>query len=471
MISKEKNYYIFLKKRYLFPQGEFEVKNNFLFFNGIDLNEIIKKYSTPLRISFLPKITENIEKSFFLFKKVMSEINYEGEYFYAYCTKTSPFSFILDKMLKERFKNFGIEISSSFDIEIIRNLYKKNIFTKKNFLICNGFKTENYISGILELYRKGLKNIITIIDNQDEIYKYNLKSDEKLNIGIRLMTRENFHPNLKNSRFGISEKNFFSFYQKNIKNNSKFRLKLLHLFAGSFLFQNENNFCIEIEKIINLYCVLKKDGSTDLDSINIGGGFPAKFSLDFNFDFEETIFKIINIIYLICEKENVKVPNIFTEFGTYTVAESGAIIASVIGEKNENNKEKWYILNTSFFSTIPNVCSFNKKYICLPINNWNKSYEEVNIGGLTCDNSDFYNKERNIEELVLPLKEEKKDLYLGFFNTGAYEEVLGSYSGLQHCLIPSPKHIIIDIKKDGSFDYFLFKKEQKEKEILKILGF
>jgi hypothetical protein len=40
-------------------------------------------------------------------------------------------------------------------------------------------------------------------------------------------------------------------------------------------------------------------------------------------------------------------------------------------------------------------------------------------------------------------------LYNGFFNTGAYQETIGGYGGLHHCLIPQPKHILIDRDENG----------------------
>ena len=56
-----------------------------------------------------------------------------------------------------------------------------------------------------------------------------------------------------------------------------------------------------------------------LDSLNIGGGFPIKNSLAFDFDYEYMVDEIINQIQEFCEQEEVDVPNIFTEFGSFTV--------------------------------------------------------------------------------------------------------------------------------------------------------
>ena len=58
-----------------------------------------------------------------------------------------------------------------------------------------------------------------------------------------------------------------------------------------------------------------------------------------------------------------------------------------------------------------------------------------------------------------------------FFNTGAYQETIGGFGGLQHCLIPSPKHILIQRDEDGNLSTELFSEQQKSEDLLKILGY
>ena len=107
----------------------------------------------------------------------------------------------------------------------------------------------------------------------------------------------------------------------------------------------------------------------------------------------------------------------------------------------------------------------------LAINNWDKDYERVNLGGLTCDGDDYYNAESNVNQIFLPKLEKKNTQYLGFFHTGAYQESIGGYGGIQHCLIPAPKHVIVDLDENGELITRLFAKEQSYKSMLKILGY
>ena len=172
-----------------------------------------------------------------------------------------------------------------------------------------------------------------------------------------------------------------------------------------------------------------------------------------------------------CEEEGVEEPNIFTEFGSYTVGESAGAIYEVLYQKQQNDKEKWNMINSSFITTLPDSWAINKRFIMLPINRWDTVYERVLLGGLTCDSDDYYNSEQHINAIYLPQYKKESPLYIGFFNTGAYQETIGGYGGLQHCLIPQPKHVMIYKNEVGKMQDYLFKEEQQANDFLKILGY
>ena len=69
-------------------------------------------------------------------------------------------------------------------------------------------------------------------------------------------------------------------------------------------------------------------------------------------------------------------------------------------------------------NTIPDAWSIHEKFILLPINKWYNEYQRVNIGGISCDHSDYYNSEDLNQEVVLPItnEKEKEPLYIGFFS-------------------------------------------------------
>ncbi len=455
-----------ISQTYYFPQEEFKLKDNNLEFHDINLMELIKEYGAPLKFTYLPKISENIQRAKGWFNNAIEKNNYKGNYNYCYCTKSSHFQHVLDEALTN---DIHIETSSAFDIDIVEKMMKKGKINKDTFVICNGFKRAQYVSNIARLINNGHSNCIPIIDNYEEIDLLSEEVKDDFKIGIRIASEEEPKFEFYTSRLGIGYRNIVPFYEDQIKNNEKVELKMLHFFINTGI-RDTAYYWNELVKCLKVYVRLKKICPT-LDSLNIGGGFPIKNSLHFEYDYQYMIDEIINQINNFCEEAEVPVPNIFTEFGSFTVGESGGAIYEVLYQKQQNDREKWNMINSSFITTLPDTWAINKRFIMLAINRWEDEYERVLLGGLTCDSDDYYNSEQHMNAIYLPKYKKEKPLYIGFFNTGAYQESIGGFGGLQHCLIPSPKHILIDKDKDGNITTKLFSNQQKSEDLLKILGY
>ena len=55
-----------------FPQDEFKVVDGELYFHNIPMMDIIDQYGTPLKITYLPKISSQIQKAKRLFNVAMA---------------------------------------------------------------------------------------------------------------------------------------------------------------------------------------------------------------------------------------------------------------------------------------------------------------------------------------------------------------------------------------------------------------
>jgi arginine decarboxylase len=450
-----------------FPQHDFKVENEYLQYNGLDVKSLIDKYGTPLKLTYLPKIGMQINKAKDMFAKAFKKHQYEGKYNYCYCTKSSHFSFIVEEALKH---DIHLETSYAYDIEIVNKLYEKKKINKDTFIICNGYKQKSYTSRIARLLNTGFKNVIPILDNKEELKAYkSVKVPFK--VGIRVAAEEEPNFPFYTSRLGMRAKDILEFYVDEIEGfEHKFQLKMLHIFLNKGI-KDDIYYWSELNKVINLYCQLKKI-CPELDSINIGGGFPIKHSLGFEYDYQFMINEIVRNIKVACKRNKVQMPNIFTEFGSYTVGESMAHIYSVIGEKMQNDREIWYMIDSSFITTLPDTWGIGEKFLMLPINKWKDEYQRVTLGGITCDSHDYYDSEEHINEVFLPkLTAGGEPLYVGFFHTGAYQDQISGYGGIKHCLIPSPKHIIVERDKNGKLVDWVYAKEQTAQSMLKILGY
>jgi len=142
---------------------------------------------------------------------------------------------------------------------------------------------------------------------------------------------------------------------------------------------------------------------------------------------------------------------------------------------------------------LPDTWGIGEKFLLLPINKWDNDYQRVVLGGITCDSHDYYDSEEHINEVFLPKltsgsngdikaktlkageqehpKEKEEPLVVGFFHTGAYQDQISGYGGIKHCLIPSPKHIIVERDKNGKLVDWVYAKEQSAQSMLKILGY
>lgn len=463
-----RNKYVDLvEQTFTWPQEEFDLDENYnLLWNEVNIMDLIKQYGTPLKVTFLPKISEQIQKAKRMFNVAMAKVDYHGSYHYCYCTKSSHFSFVLNEALKN---DIHIETSSAFDINIVEALLEEGKISKNQYIVCNGFKKQAYVENILRLINSGYKNVIPVVDNKNELSYYEGKMDKPIQLGVRIASEEEPKFEFYTSRLGIGYKDIVPFYLEKIKDNPNFELKMLHFFINTGIKDNAY-YWNELRKCVNVYVELKRHCPA-LNSLNIGGGFPVKNSLAFHYDYDYIAEEIIAQIKQMCNASNVEEPHIFTEFGSYTVGESGATFFSIQEQKQQNDRENWNIIDGSFMTALPDSWAINKKFMMLAVNRWNQTYERVLLGGITCDSDDYYNSEQHANAIYLPQYSSEEDLIVGFFNSGAYQESLGGYGGIQHCLVPAAKHVVIDKDEEGNINTRLFAKEQSYKSMLKILGY
>ena len=167
----------------------------------------------------------------------------------------------------------------------------------------------------------------------------------QFNVGIRIAAEEEPKFDFYTSRLGIDIMTFYPIIKKKIQNNPHVHLKLLH-FSSNTGIKDTAYYWNELNKAVNLYCELKKT-CPELDSLNIGGGFPIQSTFGFEYDYEIYVGEIVAQIKNTCSNNNIPEPHIFTEFGSYTVGESGAMLYSIVNQKQQTNRELWNMIDSS----------------------------------------------------------------------------------------------------------------------------
>jgi arginine decarboxylase len=420
------SYHEFVKQSAGFPQSNFNVIEDELYFHNINLMEMIETYGTPLKFTFLPAISNKVAEAGLLFQQAMRRNDYRGRYHYGYGIKNAHFKYILEEILKN---DVCLVASSAFEITVIDALHKKNALMKENTILCHNFKTHAYKQAIVNMIQDGFKNIIPVLDNREELNYYKDAPDLTCNLGLRIASEEQPNSLFYTSRLGIRINEVIDFYNNKIANHTNFKLTVL-CFSVSSGISDTPYYWNELEKYVTLYCKLKKVND-DLTTLDIGGGMPFNDSLNYDFDYVNMINEIIRRIKDVCTAHQVPEPDIITEFGKFTVSEASGIIFKVLGRKQQNDREKWLMVDGSFITNLPDVWAQQQKYILLPVNNWDAEYEQVNLGGITCDGDDYYNQEVHGNAVFMP--KTRKMQYLSFFHTGSCQEALSGHGGIHHC--------------------------------------
>ena len=162
-------YFDLIDQTFDFPQEGFDLEDGHLVFNGIHLDYLIKKYGTPLRLTYLPRIGAQIKKARNMFTRAMKTVGYRGRYFYCYCTKSCHLSYVLNEVMRHK---VHLEVSSAFDIDLVRHLNQMGRLDDKTIIICNGYKPTSYLEKITEMINSEKFRFLPVLDNEEELDFY-----------------------------------------------------------------------------------------------------------------------------------------------------------------------------------------------------------------------------------------------------------------------------------------------------------
>ncbi|MDQ3015167.1 MAG: arginine decarboxylase, partial [Bacteroidota bacterium] len=225
--SPHNSYSQLIRQTFDFPRLELAEKNGELYFHGIRLIDLVKKYGSPLRLSYLPKISEQIESAVSLFNSQIKKQKYSGRYHYCFSTKSSQFKFVIDEVFNNE---VNIETSSEFDFDIIDKLIEEKKINKKTYIIANGFKQPGYLKRIVDLNAKGFSKTICILDNREELEQLKKLNNTPLKLGIRLAIAEHPTSDIYMSRHGMKTTEVVEFYKQKIEADKNLDLRMVSFY-------------------------------------------------------------------------------------------------------------------------------------------------------------------------------------------------------------------------------------------------
>lgn len=447
-----------------------------LHFGGLDLAQLMQdssqingldqRLSSPLEVVYLPLIRQRIEEMRSFFAEVRAEINYAGQFHYAYASKANAAEEVIRTTLKAGAHH---EMSSTIDVDIARLMIARGLLTPDRMVICNGFKTENtdYAANILR-FRDEHANLIPVVEDLSELPPL-IRSGRSFQVGIRQKCYGHHEDiadmNRANSRFGMDLDDTWKAVDY-ITAAPNLQLTLYHAMVGSQIL-NREDFVDWLEPAMEIYARLRKRNPS-LHIFNFGGGMPVRMTLNFEFDYQAFIHLLLSTMQNLCARYDVPVPDIMGEFGRYTTSEHGAHLFRVITAKDNFSRLPWYIIDGSIMTSFPDSWALGEHFIVLPLNHLDKPFRPVRLGGLTCDSDDVYPPHKSQSPLYLP--EETEDLAIGFFSIGAYQEMLGGVRGSKHCVLPEANELIVDQDEHGRLQYTIIP-GQTAGDVLRNLGY
>jgi arginine decarboxylase len=447
-----------------------------LYFEDLDLAQLFlgdredqglgRSLPSPLEIVYLPLIRRKIDQMRQIFDGVIEEIGYDGRFHYAYASKANAAEEVVRTTLKAGAHH---EMSSTIDVDIARLMASRGLLTPDRMVICNGFKTAgmDYAENIVRFKREH-ERTIPVVEDIGELSGL-IAAGSHFEVGLRQKSygphADESEMNGYNSRFGLDLEDIWKAAEY-IAAAPNLELALYHAMVGSQIL-DESEFVARLEPPMELYARLRQRYPT-LRIFDFGGGIPVAMTLDFSFDYRRFVRRLLEKLQEVCGRYGVPVPDVMGEFGRYTASEHGAHLFKVVAAKENSSDLPWYIIDGSIMSSFPDSWALGEHFVVLPLNHLDKPFQRVQLGGITCDSDDVYPPKSSNSPLYLPV--ETRDLYIGFFSIGAYQEMLGGVRGSKHCVLPEANELIVDRGDDGGYEFDVIP-GQNAADVLRNLGY
>ena len=405
------------------PDGELIVREGNYQYN---VHDLVKKYGSPTEIVF-PTIMENRVRDLIeTFNAYIKILGYKGRFYYHYAMKANQTKeFVLPAVAE----GANLDVASANELYLVKRMIEQDKFNRKIRVICNGPKTEKYISLIEELKGKGLI-VVPIIEDYNELERLK-KFKGEVGIRVNLDIKVQAHWDKKFNRYGFTEEEL-------LKIGKVRNLSTLHYHISKQIITIKG-FTKPLKRALRLFAGMKEK-NPGLMILDIGGGAGIPFEKKKHFySGKSLIQQIVKTAKKECDKLGIRHPNLIVEWGSYVAAPAQITIYKIITEKDVSvkNHKKWYVVDGSFMNDLLDTWAIHQKWHVVPVNCMNsRKLQPVWFAGSSCDSDDKYTA--GGDYIPMPRLEDCDELFVAFFDTGAYQDALASH----HCLLSSPAKLI-----------------------------
>lgn len=412
-----------------------ETIDNELYYNGLNLKDLAIRFGTPLKITFLDVIKERVKTLKKSFDDAIIANSYHGKFIYLNANKANYGKLEIEAALENA---DGLETSSYYDCVITGEILKKAKRTK-DYLVCNGYKQNDYLNEMINLHQKGFK-VIDIIDSVDE-YERLKSTNLNLEVGLRIHL-QSLYPEVpgevENDRFGLMDEEV-DYILDDIK-NTNLVLSTIHFHQRGFDYE-EGPFLENFDKAFINYYVKAYELYSTICNFDMGGGTPLPTTCDF--DYNAWADKVIKHLKELCNTYHVSEPNLISENGKYSQKDGTVNIYKVVAKKY-TNEYPWHVVNGSLLIALPEMYALGEPITVCAINALGEEKIKAKLAGITCDCDDVY----PIHEKYIELPKTDEDLYIACLGTGSYQNSMNGKGGVHHCLLPEEADLVVYTKNN-----------------------
>jgi arginine decarboxylase len=303
------------------------------------------------------------------FRKAIKETKYRGEYRGVYPIKVNQQRQVIEEISEFGKKyHYGLEAGSK--PELIAAL--AHMHDPEAYLICNGYKDEEFIDLALQSQKMGLR-IMLVLEMPSELDLILARSRKlgilpNLGVRVRLSTKGSGHWQDSagdKSVFGLNASQVIAVVDQLKASGYIDCLKMLHYHQGS---QIPNIAAIRegATEAVRMYCDLVKEGAP-MGVLDIGGGMAVdydgshtNFHSSCNYSVAEYCTDIVEVISQICDKAGVEHPNLVSESGRAVVAYYSVLVFNILDVTSAQTSEEAPPIPENAPQNLMNIIEVNK---------------------------------------------------------------------------------------------------------------
>lgn len=303
------------------------------------------------------------------FHKAIKDTGFTGEYRGVYPIKVNQQRQVIEEISEFGKKyHYGLEAGSK--PELIAAL--AHMHDPEAYIICNGYKDEEFIDLVLQSQKMGLK-IMLVLEMPSELDLILERSRKigvlpNLGIRIRLSTRGSGHWQESagdKSVFGLNASQVIDVVDQLKEAGYIGCLKMLHYHQGS---QIPNIAAIRegCTEAVRMYCDLVKEGAP-MGVLDIGGGMAVdydgshtNFASSCNYSIAEYCTDIVEVVGQVCDKAGVSHPNLVSESGRAVVAYYSVLVFNILDVTSAQTSETVPPIPQNAPQNLLNIIEVNK---------------------------------------------------------------------------------------------------------------